>query len=96
MVKSLDAPQPCTVEELLRRVGEVAPSAASFELWVPGNLTLDGQPIDRRAALAIVFERVRQICEDFVPVGIGGFPGGELHRFEKWSEAQQTTADATI
>jgi hypothetical protein len=76
------------VEDLLRRVGEVSSLDLSFELWVPENLTMGSQPIDQRDAFAIVRNRIREISEDFVPVGFDGLPGGRLYRFERWSDAE--------
>jgi hypothetical protein len=92
MGKSREPPQPCTVEELLRRVGSVSPTAQTFELWVPECLTLDGKAIDGRAALAIILSRVREVSEEFVLVGFGGLSGGRLHKFERWPDAEPAAA----
>jgi hypothetical protein len=83
MGKRQEPPQPCTVEELLRRIGDVSPSNERFELWVPEYLTLAGQPIDHRAAIALVMGRAREVSEDFVPVGFTRLPGGRLYSFER-------------
>jgi hypothetical protein len=81
-----EVPQPCTVEKLIRRIGELSPSAQSFDLWVPEYLTFGGEAIDGRTAFEIVLRRVQHVSEDFVPVGFMGLPGGRLHRFERWQD----------
>ncbi len=83
-------PQPCTVEELLRRIGEVTVSDDCFELWVPKCLTLEGKAVDVRSAFALVLSRVRELSEDFMPAGIVWLPGGYLYRFERWTDDQTT------
>ena len=92
MAKRQEPPQPCTVEELLRRIGEVSPSDQWFELWVPEYLTLAGQPIDHRAVIALVVGRAREVSEDFVPCGFTGLPGGRLYRFEQWPDVESSPA----
>jgi hypothetical protein len=80
------APQPCTVEELLRQVADISPAATSFDLWFPSYLTMGGVPIKQRDAFAVIMKRIREVSEEFVPVGFSGIPGGEMHHFEKWIE----------
>src|SRR5438445_621105 len=88
MVSPREMPQTCTVEELLRRIAEVSVLDVSFELWVAHYLTWGGQLIAPRAAFKIVLDAIRDISEDFVPVGFIESPGGRLHQFERWPDSE--------
>lgn len=43
-----------TVEQLLQAVAAIPSHSASFGLWVPEKLVLDGNPVSLDAALAMV------------------------------------------
>ena len=72
-----------TVEALLRQVAEVPPSSQSLDIWIPESVTMAGQPVSERAAFAVVRDRLRQVCGDFVPVGFCCRAGGRLCLFER-------------
>ena len=58
-----------TVEELLAQVNSVDPKRgdSSFTLWVPGSLTLGGNPVAQDVAMAVVLDRV--LAKGFFPDG---------------------------
>jgi len=75
-------PQPSSgsVENLLTSVDGIAKDQSSFELFVPNQLTLKGQPIRQDVAMAIVLDRI--LKHGLFPVGFEERQGGRLYKYK--------------
>ena len=70
------------VERLLEQIAELTPAprgSPSFEMWVPGTLTLGGQPITGDLAMAILLDAL--LAKEFLPEGYQEGAGGRLYRY---------------
>jgi hypothetical protein len=70
------------VEPLLEQIAELTPAprgSQSFEMWVPGTLTLGGQPIADDLAMAILLDAL--LAKEFFPDGYQQGAGGRLYRY---------------
>lgn len=74
-----------TIEDLLRRIEALpdpgsAGSAPDLELWIPGRLTLRGQPVPQDVAMVILLDAL--LSKSLVPSGFTESPDGRLYRYE--------------
>jgi hypothetical protein len=70
-----------SVESLLSSVAGITNAQTSFELFVPAQLTLKGEPVRQDAAMAIVLDKI--LAHDLMPAGFGERPGGRLYKYRK-------------
>ena len=70
-----------TVENLLVSVAGITNAQNSFELFVPAQLTLKGEPIPQDAAMAVVLDKI--LGHDFFPTGFEERSGGRLYKYRK-------------
>lgn len=70
-----------TIEDLLRRIETLPePGSEGSELWIPGRLTLRGEPIPQDVAMVIVMDAL--LSKSFVPSGFTEAQDGRLYRYE--------------
>ena len=74
------------VEDLLRQVAAIQDGAAgkpvaSFELWVPELLTLQGRRIPQDVALVVLLDAALE--KKFEPAGFTEEPGGRIYRYQR-------------
>ena len=74
-----------TIEDLLRRIESLpAPggngAAPDLELWIPGRLTLRGEPVPQDVAMVIVADAL--LSKSLVPAGFTEAQDGRLYRYE--------------
>lgn len=82
----MTGPAKGTVEELLEQVDSIQVSAESssveaWELWVPNELTLNGEQVVQDVAMAIVCDRL--LGKGFFPDGFRPGEGGRLYSY-RW------------
>jgi hypothetical protein len=70
-----------TVENLLASVAGITNGQTSFELFVPAQLTHNGEPIQQGAAMAIVLDKI--LGHGLLPVGSEQRSGGSFYKYEK-------------
>lgn len=71
-----------TVEGLLEEIANVAGSGnsdARFELWVPKNLTLEGEVVSLEAAMAILTDAI--LANNYVLDGFSESPQGRVYKY---------------
>jgi hypothetical protein len=76
-----EMPASGTVEDILSLVASVDPSAVSFTLWVPGQLSMGGSPLLPDMAMAVVLDRL--LGAGFMPAGFEEGRSGRLYRYER-------------
>lgn len=70
-----------TIEDLLRRIETLPePGSAGSELWIPGRLTLRGEPVPQDVAMVIVMDAL--LSKSLVPSGFTEAQDGRLYRYE--------------
>ena len=70
-----------TIEDLLRRIETLPePGSAGSELWIPGRLTLRGEPVPQDVAMVIVADAL--LSKSLVPSGFTEAQDGRLYRYE--------------
>jgi hypothetical protein len=67
-----------TVESLLLELDSIS-TEDGFELWVPQNLTLRGQPVRADVAMAILGDKI--IGMGFLPDGFAEADGGRSYKY---------------
>jgi hypothetical protein len=67
------------VEDLLSRIANIRGDQATFDLWVPQNLSLNGHPVTLDVAMAIALDAMLE--KGFFP---DGFDRGENGRHYKY------------
>jgi hypothetical protein len=70
-----------SVEALLGQVGRWSDAAANADLWVPEELTFQGQPVAQEVALAIVLDRI--LSRGLFPNGFTSGAGGRLYHYKR-------------
>ena len=81
-------PSSGAVEELLshvRDLGAAAKKTSRFDLWVPDALTLQGAPISRDVAMAILVDQI--LAVGYMPDGFTATIGGRHYHYVLESEA---------
>lgn len=68
-----------TIEALLEQLGELTQASASFELWVPKELLLEGETISIDDGMAIVDDAV--LAHGYEAAGYSESPTGRLYRY---------------
>ena len=68
-----------TVEELLAQVDGLPAGTTTFEMFVPQNLSLHGQPVSQDIAMAIVVDRL--LAKDLYPNGYNQRSTGRRYRY---------------
>lgn len=74
-----------SIEDLIRRVDATDPSATSFSLYVPSQLTWEGHSVPSDMAMAVVLDRL--LGAGFMPAGFEQRDAGRLYRYERTTEA---------
>ena len=69
-----------TVEGLLSAIGETSSARRTFDLWVPQQLTLRGQPAPPDIAMAVVLDKI--LSMGYEPDGFIEAEGGRTYRFK--------------
>ncbi len=78
---SQELPTAGTVEELLREIGSWSTDASATDLWVPQQLTLNGNPVQQDAAMAIVLDKILGL--GLFPDGFSEGAGGRFYRYRR-------------
>lgn len=77
----MNKPSISTVESLLSQIdGLASNSNRTFELWVPRNLTLRGQPARGDVAMAIVLDKI--LGKGYEPDGFIEGENGRTYRYK--------------
>jgi hypothetical protein len=77
----MNKPSNSTVESLLSQIdGLASNSDQTFELWVPRNLTLRGQPARGDVAMAIVLDKI--LGKGYEPDGFDEDEGGRTYKYK--------------
>lgn len=74
-------PRSGAVEDLLAQVEGIDPTAETFELWVPAELTLRADPVTLEIAMAIILDRL--LAKNMYPRGFVSGIGGRRYRYER-------------
>ncbi len=77
----VDQPMHGSIEELIREIESWPPEAQSAELWVPGRLTLNGDPVPQHVAMAIVGDKLLSLS--YFPDGSSLSAGGRIYRYNR-------------
>jgi hypothetical protein len=72
-----------SVEALLNEVAKWSDAAASADLWVPDELTLQGQVVGKDIAMAIVLNKI--LALGLFPSGFSTGGGGRLYHYKRES-----------
>ena len=75
-----------SVEALLNVVAQWPDAAASADLWVPDELTLQGQVVGKDIAMAIVLDKI--LALGLFPNGFSAGDGGRLYHYKRESSVQ--------
>jgi hypothetical protein len=70
-----------SVEALLNEVAQWSGAAASADLWVPDELTLQGQVVGKDIAMAIVLDKI--LALGLFPSGFSTGDGGRLYHYKR-------------
>jgi hypothetical protein len=77
----MSRPSQGTVESLISELGGIVPvGSQSFELWVPQQLTLRGQPVRADVAGAVILDKI--LGMGFQPDGFSEAEGGRVYRYK--------------
>ena len=77
----MNKPSSNAVECLLSQVDDLtATSNPNFEIWVPANLTLRGQPLQQDAAMAIILDKI--LSKGYEPDGLTEGEAGTAYRYK--------------
>jgi hypothetical protein len=77
----MNVPSHSTVEALLSQLeGITHGSKQRFELWVPQQLTLRGQPVLPEVAMAIILDKI--LCKGYEPDGFAEAESGRIYRYK--------------
>lgn len=86
-------PQPvetATVESLLEEVStRMTGDANAVELWVPNQLTLDGNPVSVDSAMEIILDVV--LANNYKVGGVSESTAGRLYRYVRASSGSDST-----
>jgi hypothetical protein len=74
------------VEALLNEVAQWSGAAASADLWVPDELTLQGRVVGKDIAMAIVLDKI--LALGLFPSGFSTRDGGRLYHYKREISAQ--------
>jgi hypothetical protein len=70
-----------TIEDLIRRIESLPdPGSTGAELWIPGRLTLRGEPVPQDVAMVIVLDAL--LSKSLIPSGFTEAQDGRLYRYE--------------
>lgn len=72
-------PSAGTLEELITQIEHLPAGAITFRLWVPEELTYEGEPITQEAAMAVVLDAL--LGREMVPDGHEQGIGGRMYRY---------------
>jgi hypothetical protein len=70
-----------SVEALLNEVTQWSDAAASADLWVPDELTLQGRAVAKDIAMAIVLDKI--LALGLFPSGFSTGDGGRLYHYKR-------------
>ena len=77
----MSRPSQGTVESVISELGSIAPAGSqSFELWIPQQLTLRGQPVRVDVAGAVILDKI--LGMGFMPDGFSEAEGGRVYRYK--------------
>ena len=77
----MSRPSQGTVESVISELGSIAPAGSqSFELWIPQQLTLRGQPVRADVAGAVILDKI--LSMGFMPDGFSEAEGGRVYRYK--------------
>ena len=80
----MNRPNQNSVEALLSQAGElIAAKPECFNLWIPPNLTLRGQPVRVDAAMAVLLDVILDL--GFEPDGFEQADGGRIYKYKVMS-----------
>jgi hypothetical protein len=80
-----------SVEAIISQVKAMnVESRATFELWVPQDLTLDGEPTPQDVAMALVGDQL--LDKGFEPDGFTDGEGGRTYKYRLRNELDNSTA----
>ncbi len=76
-----DRPAVGTLESLLSAIEALPPNAEDTALWVPEQLTYEGNEIQAELAMAVVTAKL--LARGLYPIGVARAPGGAHYRYCK-------------
>lgn len=78
--KTANEPSSGTIEKLLAQVETLPEGTNVFELFVPQNLTWQGQPVGQNMAMAIVLDKL--LGKQLYPDGFDQHPTGRRYKYK--------------
>ena len=68
-----------TIEDLFAKVEALPEGTKGFELYVPNNLTMKGQPVAQNLAMALVLDKI--LGKKLYPDGFEPKSNGRLYKY---------------
>jgi hypothetical protein len=78
--KSVSEPASGTLEALLAQVADLPKSTMSFEMFVPQDLTWQGQPVTQNLAMTLVLDKL--LGKQLYPDGFDQRPTGRRYKYK--------------
>jgi hypothetical protein len=78
-------PETAAVEQLLAQLQAMPASASHVELWVPNDVTFQGQPVSLDLAMSVILDKALE--RGLRPDGFSAVPGGRLYVYRAQNAA---------